>query len=747
MTDQARRGATLRLFDKAEKEIRALPRAVGGAVNEFQYKFRENPEQPGLRLKQLKASGPGGEKLYSARVTQDYRALLLRLSGDDFLLLSVRHRKDAYDGLDELPAPDKLAIAINRVTGGIEVIDLEAVERTLERRGVVLSEVRDVTGGFQGTAPPEPVPAPAQSTNAAPLFAAFTDEQLTDLGVAEAALPFVAMVTDEDQLVNLGLLTSQLTFEVLTALHEGRGYEDVLEQVTRPVAVEEPIDPHDFEAAAARPATAVTTHDVALEEILEGSFSAWKLFLHPTQRKIVERRYSGPARVSGGPGTGKTIVALHRVQHLATAIEPREGKQILLTTFTKNLAADLRARLLALGGTELLAKVDIVHIDKLAADIAAGAEPEAAGRRRLITDTQALDLWRGLLAELGESGWDAEFLAEEWAHVIVGHAINSRADYYRVRRAGRGRPVSRAERGDIWRLAEHYTKRLEERNEWTFRQVAERAARIEMDRESSWPRHLYRHIVVDEAQDLNAAHWKMLRAMAPTGPDDIFIAGDTHQRIYGNYVSLSSLGINIRGRSSKLTLSYRTTREILGSALELLSGEHYDDLDDGSDDLRGYRSVLHGARPSIQGYVTWAQELDGIVGQLKEWSDAAPSSVAVSVPTVAMVDEVVRHLGRNGLTAFALDSDGVKTARGADGNGVHVSTMHRFKGLEYQRMLVAAVSDGLVPRRAVERYSDSDPVRYRRERRRDRSLLFVAATRARDSLVISWHGKPSPFLP
>ena len=133
----------------------------------------------------------------------------------------------------------------------------------------------------------------------------------------------------------------------------------------------------------------------------------------PDAGQIVKRRYLCPARVSGGPGTGKTIVALHRVDHLAASIEPHEGKQILFTMFTKNLAADLRARALALRGTDLLAKVDIVHIDKLAADIAAGAEPEPAGRRKLITDAPAWRFGRDLLIELGETCWDAEFLADE----------------------------------------------------------------------------------------------------------------------------------------------------------------------------------------------------------------------------------------------------------------------------------------------------------------------------------------------
>ena len=169
------------------------------------------------------------------------------------------------------------------------------------------------------------------------------------------------------------------------------------------------------------------------------------------QRQVVERSYNGPARVSGGPGTGKTIVALHRVktwlvQHLPSG---SSGKDVLFTTFNKNLAADLRKRLLLLGGPELLDRVDVVNIDQLAARVVTEAEPGA--RRHWMDDDKAVELWRDMLLELGETRWDAGFLHDEWSQVVLGHAINSREEYFRARRAGRGRQLNRAQRAAIWR--------------------------------------------------------------------------------------------------------------------------------------------------------------------------------------------------------------------------------------------------------------------------------------------------------
>ncbi|MER7883310.1 UvrD-helicase domain-containing protein [Streptomyces fimicarius] len=738
-------GVTLRLLDKADKEILRLPRAVKGAIYDFQHKFKENPQLRGLRLKQLE----GHDRLWSARVNDEYRALLLRLAETDWLIVSVKHRKDVYEKLD------RLSYGINRITGGIEYVDLEIVEESVLRRAA--------TPG-PATAPIEPAPAPAP----VPLFAAFSDEQLTDLGVAGPLVPVVRTLTTEDQLLGLAEYAPQLTSEVLLALHDGASYDAVLEQITSPVSAPDTVDTDDFRAAAERPATMVTTTDEALREALEGGdFGRWKVFLHPTQSRLVEREYSGPARVGGGPGTGKTIVALHRVKHLVDRLPPGRNKPVLLTTYNKNLAADLRSRLLQLGGEELLARVEISHVDQLALRVVREAEPGSA--KQTLDESQALREWRAMLDELGETGWDAQFLHDEWSQVVLGQAVVSRTEYFRARRAGRGKNIARAERAEIWQLAERFTQRLDRLGRQTWEQVAERAARLEMDRErriqaverqreeaggldnihlqagsAGWLHHRFQHIVVDEAQDLRAAHWKLLRAMVPRAANDIFLVGDTHQRIYGNQVTLGSLGVHIRGRSAKLTLSYRTTRQILGSALGVLSGESFDDLDGSTEDLAGYRSVLTGSLPQLHGCEDWESEQESIAALLADWIalPTPPGQIAVCVPTNAMASELAYTLlAHKGIKAVEIGPEG---PRGDE--GVHIGTMFRFKGLEYQRMVIAGVRDGLVPREAVTRLRSDDAVRYRRELQRARSLLFVAATRSRDSLAIFWHGRPSPFL-
>lgn len=569
---------------------------------------------------------------------------------------------------------------------------------------------------------------------------------------------------------------------MLTGLGSGMPVSEVESEITGPAAAElEPGFEDDMAAALTR--TAVTTVDDDIRNVLaEGDFRAWKVYLHPTQRKIVERNYNGPARVSGGPGTGKTIVALHRVARLAAALPPGRNKPILLTTYTKNLTADLRSRLTSLMEPELLGRIDIKHIDQLAQNVL--NENTAPGAQRsLIPDEKALDVLREILFEYDEQRWDAEFLFEEWEQVVLGQSIATRQDYFKARRAGMGRALNRAERAAIWKNLDQFTLRLNSMGRETWAQAAERAARYELERARKiqlraerkeeigggdlitlddnssamrYLRHRYQHIVVDEAQDLSSAHWKMLRAMVAPAADDLFIAGDTHQRIYDRQVTLSTVGVNIRGRASRLTLSYRTTQEILDKAAKVVERETYDDLDDGTDNLDGYHSLLRGPTPDFVACADWTDEITKLADALKQWREEItrpaedrtvrdPSgTMAVCVADGDMAGRVAADLGiKHGITTAIL------TKEGPQGDGeVHIGTMHRFKGLEYQKLAVIGASDGVLPRASIaEKYETSDPRRYKRELKKSRNQLFVAATRARDALRISWHGKASPFLP
>ncbi|MFD8105936.1 UvrD-helicase domain-containing protein [Streptomyces microflavus] len=768
--------ARLSLYQKAENELYKMDSSVKTKFYDFCHQFRNDPDHPSLDLKPLKGDG----RIFRAKIDRSYRALLARAgTGADgvqqWLIVAVRHRKNVYE---------ELTVAINRITGEIEFVDLGVVgQSVLQRAGVQLTpapEEQTTTATTEHAPSPPTEGATAQHT--APLLAERSAEDLRRLGVAEALIDLALNVTSEAELDQLIASAPRLTAEILTGLGSGMPLEEIEQEITRPVATDlEPGFEDDMAAALAR--TAVTTVDDDIRNVLaEGDFRAWKVYLHPTQRKIVERKYNGPARVSGGPGTGKTIVALHRVARLAAALPPGHNKPILLTTYTKNLTADLRSRLTSLMGPELLGRVDIKHIDQLAQSVL--NENVAPGSQRsVIGDETAQNVLREVLFEHDEQRWDAEFIFDEWQQIVLGQSLATRQGYFKARRAGMGRALSRPERASIWKILEQFTLRLNSMSRETWAQAAERAARYEYERARKiqaraerkedigggdlitlddnssgmrYLRHRYQHIVVDEAQDLSPAHWKMLRAMAAPGSDDLFIAGDTHQRIYDRQVTLSTVGVNIRGRASKLTLTYRTTQEILAQAAKVVSDTAYDDLDDGTETLNGYHSLLRGPAPQLAACTDWNDEITQLAETLKEWraeitrpaEDGAvrdPSgTMAVCVADGDMAGRVATDLEiKHGITTATLTKEGPQ-----GGGEVHIGTMHRFKGLEYQKLAVVGARDGILPRSSiVEKYATSDPRRYERELKKSRNQLFVATTRARDALRISWHGSPSPFLP
>ena len=282
--------ARLRLLDKADKEIDKLARAVKGAIYDFQRKFRQDPASPGLQFKQLK----GDSRLYSARVSDDYRALLLHVKDDEYLLVTVKHRSESYDNLD------RYAYQINQVTGGIEFDDMASLDGTVK--------------------PPAPAGPP-------PLFAGYSQSQLLELGVGRPLLSMIGKITTEEELLDLAEYVPQLTAEVLLALHDGASVEEVLEQVTAPVrATNRSTRPTTRRRPTGPPPSSPPTTR-RCRPSSQGGFDRWQVFLHPVQRRVVERSYSGPARVSGGPGTGKTIVALHRVKMAGRAAALRQHRQ------------------------------------------------------------------------------------------------------------------------------------------------------------------------------------------------------------------------------------------------------------------------------------------------------------------------------------------------------------------------------------------------------------------------------------
>ena len=193
------------------------------------------------------------------------------------------------------------------------------------------------------------------------------------------------------------------------------------------------------------------------------------------------------------------MTALHRAVFLAARITGGPDR-LLLTTFTRNLADALDRQLgLLTDDAPIRDRIDVLNVDRLAYRIVA----ETLGRQPVIADARTVTrpLWEQAADATGGQH-SATFLQREWEQVILAQGIT-------------------------------------EQEQYTHLQLADQAAKILAER----PDRPYRHVIVDEGQDLHPAQWRLLRAAVAAGPDDLFIVADPHQRIYDNHVSLGSLGV------------------------------------------------------------------------------------------------------------------------------------------------------------------------------------------------------------
>jgi superfamily I DNA/RNA helicase len=247
-------------------------------------------------------------------------------------------------------------------------------------------------------------------------------------------------------------------------------------------------------------------------------------------------------------------------------------------------------------------------------------------------------------------------------------------------------------------------------------------------------------VLVDEGQDFKPCHWQLVRALAAEAPNDIFIAEDAHQRIYGQKLMLSAYGIRTQGRSRGLKLNYRTTAQNLAWAVGVLTGQEVVDSDGEAETMAGYLSARTGPRPEVRSFPALTAELDFAAELVGSWvsnGDVAPETVAVLVRD--KVTRVVAGLGERGVEVRTLEAGTAKP-------GYPVAlTMHRAKGTEFTRVLLFGLSKDSMPM-GVKAY-DYDDEELSEAQLRERSLLYVAASRARDELVVTYSGTPSSLLP
>jgi len=679
--------------DSFLKSMFALPDHIMKKAREAITKFQHDPTSPGLNYEKIQ--GARDPRLRSIRIDQDYRGIVLKSEKDDaYILLWVDHHDDAYAWAR------RRSSSVHPLSGAIQIIEI--VES-------------------QAIPPLEPSPAPADGKQREALFAAFSDGDLRQLGATEEVIPLIRSINDEPTLEQLQRRFPAQVYEALYMLACGESFVVVLDELGIEAGRE--YDPADFKVAleleSNRQHFAAITDDAELEAILNEPLAFWRVFLHPSQRKLVQARFNGPARVLGGAGTGKTVVAMHRAKYLAS--QCADSERILFTTFTKSLIHDIKKNLQKICTYDEIRKIEVLHLDAWAMNFL---------RSRNYKHQIAYDdghplrrkLWSQAVTMADDGDLSGTSLRDEWDKVIQYHDVTEFQQYASLPRPGRQGRLSRLQRKAIWPVFQEYRILLDENQLWEPADMF-RAARSLLASEGL--NAGFKHIIVDEIQDFHPQAFRLLRAMIPADQfprNDLFLVGDGHQNIYGHHIVLGQLGIDIRGRGRRLRLNYRTPEETRRWAVSILEGQPVTDLDGGSDNNRGYRSSMSGPEPSFD----TCRSFDDAVAHIAAWYHriklANPGHIAcVAARTNNTRDEYAIALAALGCPIHKITSDVIDID---DPGPLRLSTMHRIKGLEFDHVCLADCD----PEHLADLPADRQPV--------ERCLLHVAATRTKNSLLV-----------
>ncbi len=662
-----------------------------GRVMDFVAKFMDDPSSPGLNFESIHSAADNNVK--SARITQDLRTILFQKNGQSTLLYAAHH-EDAYRWAEGR------RVGHHPVTGALQIVEsTESVQAAL----------------------PDPV-----TIRAPRLFAEYDDAYLLSLGLPEDWLTVLRQITNEDQLLSVATRLPEEVAERLLTLASG-------ELVTPPAPVSPDLPLDQSEDNQRR--FVVIKDSTELQAILDRPIEDWIRFLHPSQRKLVTKEFNGPSRISGAAGTGKTVVGMHRARALAA-----KGLKVLMTSFVSTLCRNIERNIDVLCATaqqefdsSVRSRIAVSTVHKIALTLVRKID----NRVKPVEEEQ---LERIISRRNSQSGFlfESGFPLAEWNGVIDPQGIQTWDQYRSAPRTGRGKPLTVKQRKEAWTIFCGVIDDLRQQSLYTWSQICTKAAELLDSGQVESP---FDAVVVDEVQDLQPQELCLLAALTKKSPGNLMLLGDAGQRIYPGGFSLSRLGIDVRGRSTILRINYRTTDQIRRFADQLLP-KNSDNFDDAVEDRRS-RSLLTGPAPHLQGCVTENQQQQFVVQQIKQCltNGLQPRDIAVFARSHNQMKGVAKAVEDSGIPVHNVGT----TSESGDANGVNFATMHRAKGLEFKIVFVINCSNEIVPHRyTLTLLTDQADIDAGLER--ERQLLYVAITRARDEAFITWVGDPSEFL-
>lgn len=676
-------------------------------------RYQRLPETPGLNVEQLKGRA-AKKRLWTFRSSQELRVLLAR-EGETSVLLQAGHHDEIYNLADRVafvvPLSGKPGLISIRSTSSGEPDPESHTKRTPLRSSVEGPSILE------------------HWSDAELLRAEFSHNEIKLLRLATCD-------TLIDVWPDIGVETFERVLECSEKTPESWFQQDLLSDDLRETQFHQAI----AERGALGGLSSLLTES-EFQRLLSGPIEDWMIFLHPDQRTIVDRDFSGPTRVRGSAGTGKTVVAIHRAavmaKRLRAAPTRNETPKILFTTFINSLPPvfnNLYKRL----PTSIDGVVEFINLDRLARRVceqnrySVSIDTMLSGKAfveaRSVVIRPGTALFRDHLTD--------RYLKEEITRVIKGRGIDSVEEYQSIDRIGRRTRFTSAMREQVWELHQEWNRLLAVAGVDDFADVM-RYAR-DFARQRTVP--TYDAAIVDESQDLTLVGLQFVRALVngrstQDRPNSLFVVGDGAQKIYPGGFTLAQAGVNVRGNSFVLRRNYRNTREIIDAAMACTGSSIVDDFgDDYRRDDVTYHAHKSGAKPVLVRARSFLGQIAYVVDQVKRLTADERlrlGDIGVFSASNEFVSHAIEGLRRAGIRPQPLRHYG-----GTSNDMIKVGTFHRAKGLEFRVVFLLNVDA-----RASGSYSLN-----REEKDEFNAIqmnqLFVAMTRARDGLFLLCNDDP-----
>ncbi len=703
-----------------KKTYDTAPEPIRWELEDLETELRRNRVKPGRKAETL--HGSKTDPVHSYRVNKEWRLITYRWKKDEILFLFADRHDEAYS-LAKRWLEGKKNPSVLPPADGVDIVPLPP--------------------------PPPPKPEPDIPDDSKP-FAKYSEAQLLKLDVPKEQIAHVRGVT-YGELKKGGLATFELDY-LLFELAKGEiTYEEAVKQVE--------------DMRKRTPITTVLESDSGLSEhyfvltdenrtaFLNGTLENWQVFLHHSQMDAVKLKANGPVLVSGPAGTGKSVVAFHRVKWLLRQ-KGFEGKSLLFITYTKTLTQYAKAMLAKLCTEEELERVDVKTFDAFLHDAWTRGGTCKTGRlgygQNRDGETWLPEVLEDVVAEYAEEGFGArksrtrEFLRREYLDIIQEYDIRDVEAYKAVERHGKS-GLDKSVREQLWPIFEEMNESLGQLGRYKSQPRVVALNRLTQELTAPGPNAdkayllgRYGAVVVDEAQDFGASEYRFLAALTGNTYDHpqptLYCAGDGHQRIYGRIGSFKQCGINISGRRSpKLQVCYRSTGAIREFAEKLLKGVDVKGLD-GDVETFGGESLVQGDPPEERYVSSYEAENDAVANAIQRWREKASQGFADYAVLLRgnrrRLYAVTRALEERGIPATQVTNE---DALDLNDGCVKVMTMHRAKGLQFIGVALVLDDWPTIPRSI----DDTDKEAIEEQMVTERSLLYMAIMRAQRFVLLT----------